>query len=214
MADAEDPKPKAAKPRGPVRYIAFGEITPGWWALMAADREAANVYELRKALRAELNDAQAEAGVQVTDELALVIIPIEQAHVVGATRKVAVTETFEKITLQDGPPLASMLAGPQPAPETEADVAARMAAGAPQAAAEPGTEPVMDDAAAQAAERALAAARRVDPSAGADAPRAVPAPRAPINPDIDPETGLSRRSAAQARPEDEGTVVFPLDDAE
>lgn len=207
-ADAAGGKDK--KPRGPVSYIAFAEIRPGWWALVAAGRESSSVYALRRELREELSAAQAEAGEQVTDAHTLVILPLDQAHVVEAAQTITVKETFTKTSLKPAPPLSSLITGPKQL-GPEAAIAERMGAGAPAPeGAGPGDLSPEDaeraDAAAQAALAAAADARAaqvppVDPEDDEEA----------SNPDIDPATGLSRRPASEARPEDEGRTVFPVD---
>lgn len=212
MPPATSSADTAAKPRGPVNYLAFAELAPGWWALVAADREASSVHQLRKELRVEIGEAQEDAGVDVTDATRMVIIPADRAYVVEAVREVTVRETFHKVQLDDAAvqPLTSMVTGPAPSAGSEADVSARMAAGpappdAPPQAAAAVAEPEPGAAAAAAALAAEAGAR------AAQVPPGDPDDEDDLSPDTDPRTGTSRRTAAQATPADEGRTVFPID---
>lgn len=205
MADAPDPAPEP-KDRGPVKYIAFAEVTPGHWVLMGeAGREATSVNVLRKEVRAELDAANDAAGLPPNDAHNLVIVPFDRAHIVTAARETEVRETFKKATLEPGPDLTTVILPMV----TEADVAARMAGGTPPPGAvvmptadppphadAPPIDPTGDP-------DDMAAARRAEAEAIA---------AAQTNPDVDPDTLLSRRTADQAVPEDEGNTVFPMDE--
>jgi hypothetical protein len=210
------------KKRGPVKYLAFAEIKPDVWALVANNREASSVYALRKELRAEVSAAQADSGVAVDTGVMLVIIPLDQAHIVEAAQQITVEETFTKTELREPAPLGDLLAPVQLDPE--AAVAARMGAGpVPEGAVT--TFPAAVVSGEQAAEMlapfsggpgAEAAQAALSAEAAARATQVMPvdpdddeADRG--NPDIDPATGLSRRPASEARPEDEGRTVFPID---
>lgn len=204
-----DPKPEkqsktTPKPRGPVNYLAFAEYEPGAWALVAYDRESSSVYALRKELRQELSDAQAEGGRPVSVGTKLVIIPTAQAHIIEAAQRVEVKETYQTVKLKDVAVLSSLFQERVPL-SPEAEVAARMGAGEP-----PELEPEAEQAAGAAHAAALAA------EAGARQGQALPLDPDDDedhgNPDIDPATGLSRRPASEARPEDEGRTVFPVDE--
>lgn len=206
MADPKPTKADAAKadpkPRGPVKYLAMAELSPGRWAIMGEPgREASSVYTLRKELRAELDAAAEATGAPTGDVNDLIIIPLDQAHIVRAAREMEVRETFTKTTLKAGPDIATLMVPV----ESEADVAARMAAGpVPDGAVVPPDSP--PDPVAEAAHRAAMAAE-------AAARAAMPAdPEAELPPDVDPDTLLSRRTADQAVPEDEGRTVFPMDE--
>lgn len=223
MAAGQKKQEKAdKKPRGPVRYIAFAEIRHDVWALVANGREASSVYTLRRELREEIAAAQADAGAPMPG-IPLVIIPLDQAHIVEAEQQITVKETFTKKQLREPAPLGSLLAPQQLDPEAE--VAARMGSEpAPPEAIAPGPDRAATPAEA-ARDRALAEAGEIEP--GAEAAQAALVAEAAArtaavlppdpddedvrNPDTDPATGLSRRSAAEARPEDEGRTVFPID---
>lgn len=208
-----------AKKRGPVKYHAFAELAPGWWALVAADREASSQVVLRRELRAEIQDAQAEAGVQITDSVQLVIVPSDRAYVVTATRTMTVTETFAKSKLSAAAPIASMIAGPpQPHAPTEAELAARAGAGPPPPGADEPQPPSAPPLPQQGNAADMAAAERAHAAAIAAGSARAPG----VAPDeqttaatpafiVDDDDGLAKRPASQARPDDEGRTVFPLD---
>lgn len=196
-----------AKKRGPVKYLAFAEIRPDVWALVANNREASSVYTLRKELRAEVSAAQAESGATVDPGVMLVIIPLDQAHIVEAAQQITVEEKFTKTELREPAPLGELLAPVQLDPE--AAVAARMSGGlVPDGAIAEGP-PAFEGPGAEAAQAALAA------EAGARASQVLPVDpdddEERGNPDIDSATGLSKRPASEARPEDEGRTIFPPD---
>jgi hypothetical protein len=216
-----------------VAYVAFAELRPGWWALIA-DRESSSVYALRKQLRAEIAQAQLEAGVAESSAHNLLIVPKEHAHFVEVSQQVKVEETFTKVQPEPAD-LASMIAGPEPV-ETEADIAARMGSepAPPEAIVGPDKGEVVAETyvppnvAAADAQDAAAADLAADTAAQAAvnaeaAARAAAVPPADPdddeteftgNPDVDPLTGVSRRTAAESTPADEGTVIFPIDEGE
>lgn len=203
-----------AKKRGPVKYLAFAEIKPDVWALVANNREASSVYTLRKELRAEVSAAQAESGQAVDPGVTLVIIPLDQAHIVEAAQQITVEEKFTKTELREPAPLGELLAPVQLDPE--AAVAARMSGGlVPDGAIAVGPDIPVEEASpgAQAADRAARAALQAE--AGARASQVLPVDPDDDedrgNPDIDSATGLSKRPASEARPEDEGRTIFPAD---
>jgi hypothetical protein len=236
MAESKKKPASAAtaekEPRA-VAYVAFAELRPGWWALIA-DTESSSVYTLRKELRAQIAQAQLDAGLAESSTHNLVIVPKEHAHFVEIAQQMRVEETFKKVQPEPSD-LASMIGGPAPV-ETEADIAARMGSesaplGAvlgpeqPEVVAEPyipaevAAADVQDaqaaavaaDTAAQAALNAEAAARAAAvPPADPDDDEA----EFTGNPDVDPLTGVSRRSAAESTPEDEGMTIFPPDERE
>jgi hypothetical protein len=197
------------KERGPVKYLALAEVTPGRWAIMGdPGREATSVYTLRREVRAELDAAAAATGT-LAGSHRLIIVPLDQAHIVEASVEMEVRETFTKATLDPGPDpatLAGLVAPPQA--ETEADVAARMAAGTPPEGAIVGAPDVVAEPGAAAAHAAVVAEGA---ARAAQVPPVDPDDDDGPNPDIDPLTGVSRRTAAEARPEDEANTVFPID---
>jgi hypothetical protein len=116
----------------------------------------------------------------------LAILPVAKAHVVSYAKETVQMDLFKPATI------APAEETPEPPPWHD-----------------PG-----DPDAEHAAERALEAAT----AAEAEVRAATPPP--PVDPDddetpedgVDPETGLSRRPASEARPEDEGSTVFPVDE--
>lgn len=226
------PKSNAApdrKERGPVSYLAFIEADDGRWWLAAADREATSVQKLRAELLDEL-----EAAGHTPSTTRMVLVPTAVANVIEHEREVITKDTFRKGELTRGDASIEPPALMPPA-STEAGIAARAAAtpAPPGALVDPGDPagsvvsetPVggipsgwdggstysPDDPASQAAQAAA--------KAETDARRAAVPPVDPDddeaeftrNPDIDPATGLSRRTAAQATPADEGRTVFPIE---
>lgn len=185
-------KPPEPKKRGPVLYLAFAQLD-GRWYLVANEREATSVYQLRK----ELVD-------QIGPGIGLVIIPQKQAHVVRHRRKTTTTDTFDGAVPLDvvmGPGEEAVAA--HELLMQRAEEVGGMALGIPD----------LPPAVAAAAAEAAAAAQAAEEAARAAAvPPVDPDDDEPRDPDIDPVTGLSRRSASEARPEDEGRVIFPLDD--
>lgn len=184
------------KERGPVNFLAFVEGEGGHWWLAAADREATSAQKLRTELLAELE----EAG-HVPTTTRMVIVPTATANVIEHTRVIEQRDTFTKATLTADDASPAQPAQLPPA-ETEAGVSARMAA-----------SPAPADAIAQPADT-------VGPhvAAGAESASYDGTGRnldgdfdEATNPDIDPLTGVSRRTAAQATPADEGTTVFPIE---
>lgn len=195
--------PKESKPaedkkaRGPVNYMVFVENDDGSWWLAAADRESSSAQKLRGDLLTEL-----EAAGHSPDYTRLVIIQTSLAQVVEHKKEVIEKHTFTrtKLTGDDAsiePPATLPPAG------TEAGIAARAAASPAPAGAlvDPAEAAAHAAVVAEAAERA-ASVPPVDPDD--DEERG--------NPDLDPTTGLTRRTAAQARPEDEGRTVFPIEE--
>lgn len=196
MPDAKGKTDKAEKKaRGPVNYMAFVEGEGGFWWLAAADREATSAFALRKELIAEL-----EYEGSVPDRVRIVIIQSSLAHVVEHTREVVQTDKFKATKLASDD---AQITAPPPLPpaDTNEGVAARAAASPAPAGAivSAGDAALAAAVAAEGAGRA-AAVMPVDPDDDEEA----------RNPDIDPATGLSRRSADQARPDDEGRTVFPI----
>jgi hypothetical protein len=192
------------KERGPVKYLAFAEIAPGHWVVMGEPgREATSVHALRKEIRAELSAATEQAG-RTPESHNLVLVPIDRAHIITAAHEVEVRETFRKATLSAGPDLSTVIRQE----ETEADVAARMAAGPvpPGAIEEPPAPPVVEAPVVPDAPLDAAAERR------AEAERIAAAAAASVPPDVDPNTLLSKRTAAEATALDEGRTVFPMDE--
>lgn len=184
-------KPKTAKKRGPIDYLAFTQIGNRWFLVF--DDQAANVYALRKLLVEKMG-----AGI------ALVIIPKGLAHIVGHERTVIVKDAFEP-----GPEL--VVTNPWEAPVHAAEHLPNEG-GLPLVAPEE-LEPI-DPAAAAMAARAAAAAQAAEEAArsGQVPPIDPDDDEDGHDPDRDPATGLSRRTAAEARPEDEGRTVFPVDE--
>lgn len=186
------------KPRGPVNYLAFVEREDGSWWLAAADRESSSALKLRGELLAEL-----EAEGYAPDTTRMVIMQTSLAQVVEHKRETIVKDTFKKTELTAGD---ASITPPPPLPpaDTEAGLAARAAA----SPAPPDAIVGAGEAAAQAAHAAEAEARAaaVPPLDPDDDEREFTG-----NPDLDPVTGISRRSASEATPADEGNTVFPIE---
>lgn len=203
-------KSKAKKPRGPVSYVAFVEAANGLW-LRVGPRGASSVYALRKELLVELREKLSIHGTT-----RMVIVPTAQAHIVAHEHEVIERDIFTPAKLDvaevpDMPDMPQVIALPDagdvpPSGMIEPLIGDEL----PDRDATP-EEAERDAAAAAASQAALAAeaaAREgqvlpVDPDDDDEDAR---------NPDVDPSTGISRRSAAEATPADEGRTVFPIDE--